>query len=424
MNSFLSSGIQGAPAPWRVQGRALAFLLFTLLALPAAGPPSPQQVQEAERARAAEIEAQRVARGQAAAAAAEEERLGRERAATVAKLRELEAATGAASEKVAELARRRLEAEGRLATRAAELAPFLPLIERLGLFPTETLLAVPMAPEQSVRGLIVLGAMTRQLEAEAAALRAEQAEVDGLQAQIDAALPGLTAAQAAQAQAGLALDAQIAAARDTRRHAEGVAVEAERRAAAEGARAANLRAALARIEEERQAAEARARAEAETATKLRREAEAEAARARAEALGRVAGPGLGAPKGTLVPPVAGAVVRGFGEASDGGPAVGLSYQPVSGARVVAPCGGRVVYAGVFRSFGLLLIVDCGGGYHFVLSGFEHLDVQVGQSVQPAEPVGQMPQWDPRSAGARPSLYVELRRDGQPVNPAPYLRAKS
>jgi len=53
-----------------------------------------------------------------------------------------------------------------------------------------------------------------------------------------------------------------------------------------------------------------------------------------------------------------------------------------------------------------------------------LDVQVGQSVQAAEPVGVMPGWDPRASTARPVLYVELRKDGQPVNPAPFLRAKS
>jgi septal ring factor EnvC (AmiA/AmiB activator) len=44
-------------------------------------------------------------------------------------------------------------------------------------------------------------------------------------------------------------------------------------------------------------------------------------------------------------------------------------------------------------------------------------------VQAGEPVGVMPGWDPRASGSRPALYVELRKDGQPVNPAPFLRAK-
>jgi murein hydrolase activator len=399
-------------------------LLFALAAAPAPPSPTQEQVQQAERARAADLAAQRAAQSRAAAAAAEEARLGQQRAEAAARLQQLEIATADAADRIATLGKRRAEAESRLAARAAELAPFLPLIERLGLYPTETLLAVPMPPDQSVRGLIVLGAMTRELETGAAALRAERAEVDNLQTQIDAGLPALTAAQQAQTQASLALDAQIAAAREVRHNAEDAAAAAERSAAANAARATTLRAALAKLEEERKAAEQRAQAEAETATRQRQGDEAKAARTRAAALARPAGPGLGAPRGTLMPPVAGTVVRGFGEPSDAGPTSGLSYGASPGARVVSPCGGRIVYAGPFRSFGLLLIVDCGGGYHFVLSGFERLDAQVGQSVQPGEPVGVMPGWDARASSNRPSLYMELRRDGQPVDPAPYLRAKS
>ncbi|MBC7802114.1 MAG: peptidoglycan DD-metalloendopeptidase family protein, partial [Gemmatimonadaceae bacterium] len=106
-----------------------------------------------------------------------------------------------------------------------------------------------------------------------------------------------------------------------------------------------------------------------------------------------------------------------------GPSTGVSYRAPPLARVVAPCGGRVVFAGPFRSFGVLLIVDCGGGLHFVLAGLDRLDVGVGTAVAAGEPVGVMPGWDPQSGVQRPALYVELRRDGQPVNPAPFLRSR-
>ena len=92
--------------------------------------------------------------------------------------------------------------------------------------------------------------------------------------------------------------------------------------------------------------------------------------------------------------------------------------PRPGARVVSPCTGRVVFASPFRSYGLLLIVDCGGGWHAVLAGLERFDAEAGKAVREGEPVGVMPGWDPSAGGPRPGLYLELRNGGQPVDPTP------
>ncbi len=86
--------------------------------------------------------------------------------------------------------------------------------------------------------------------------------------------------------------------------------------------------------------------------------------------------------------------------------------------------GKIVFAAPFRSYGLLLILDCGAGYHFVLAGLDRLDVQVGRRVQAREPVGAMAGWDPHTSAARPTLYLELRHNGQPVNPVPWLKARA
>ena len=412
-------------------GRRRAVLRYAVLLLLtlAAAAPTQEQLQDAERAKAAEIAAQQAAQAKAQAATEQERQLGLARVETAARLRVAEDALAKASANIADLTQRRADAQERLAARAAELAPMLPVIERLSLYPTETLLAVPMPPEQAVRGVLVLGGIAHTLETEAAALRVEESEVAALRTQIDAALPGLSRAQAEQAQLAQTLDEQLAQTHQERAAAEDAAADAARRAAADASRADGLRAAIARIEAERRSAELRARDEAAAADKRRELANAAAARARQEALARPSGPGVGEARGQLTAPVAGSVARAFGAATEAGPASGMSYQAPPSARVVSPCGGRVVFAGPFRSFGLLMIVDCGGGYHFVLSGLDRLDAQVGQAVQPGEPVGVMPAWDPRAApgstgAGRPLLYMELRKDGVPVNPAPFLRARS
>jgi septal ring factor EnvC (AmiA/AmiB activator) len=415
------------PAP---RHSLLALLLPVLLASAAAlaGPKSaatPQDVRSAERARAAELAAQKDAAARAGSAIAEEQRLTRERIDAAETLRATETATAETATRMEALAARRRDAEARLAKRAESMQPLLPLIERLSLYPAETLLAVPAPPEDRLRGVVVLQGLSRQLEIEAKALRRDRADVDAASAALAAEAPRLSAALAAQAERAAGLDRMIGDAREKRQQAESAGDAAAKRAAAEAARADTLRAALATLEAERKVEEARAHDEALRADKQKRAAEAEAARMREAVLARPP-PSLStgnAAKGQLASPVAGRVIRGYGDPTEAGPATGLSYQAPPNARVVAPCAGRVAFADKFRTYGQLLIVDCGGGYHAVLSGLERLEAKVGQPVQAGEPLGVMPHWEPGGSGRHPALYMELRRDGQPVDPGAWLRAK-
>ncbi len=397
-------------------------LASCLVPLAAAAPTATRhELLQAERNQAAQETASTETAGRARAVQAEERRLAGERVAAAARLRTTEEDAAEASRRIDDLAVRRAAAEGRLAERAKALGPLLPLIERLTLYPAETLLAVPAPPEAALRGLLVLRGLARQLERDAAALRAERAEVQRLAQGIEAEMPRLRAAQASQRAQSAELDRQIAASRETGRRLDDAATEAARRAAAEAARAGTLRAAVAQLDAERVRTEARAREES-SRDERRREAHPRA-EMRQEATARVVMPSMSETAGALHAPVAGTVVRAWGERTDAGPANGIVYRAPPSARVVAPCDGRVAFAGPFRSFGLLMIVDCGGGYHLVLSGLERLDAPVGTAVRAGEPVGVMPGWDPQTPGPRPSLYVELRRGGQPMNPAPFLRAK-
>ena len=304
------------------------------------------------------------------------------------------------------------------------MQPLLPLIERLSLYPAETLLAVPAAPDAALRGVLVLQGLSRQLEIETEALRRDQAEVDRAADALRREAPHLAGVQAAQKNEADALDQAILLAHTNQAAAETQATQAAGLAAAAAARMDTLRAALTALEAQRRADEAKAKEEAAVAELGKRPAEARAARQREALAAHPAGgtftAGAG-PHGQLQPPVIGVVVKGWGEQTDGGPATGIFYHAPPGAHVISPCGGRVVFADGFRSYGLLTIIDCGGGYHVVLSGLERLNVKPGQALVTGEPVGVMGAWEPGSTARRPALYVELRHDGAPVNPAPWLR---
>ena len=386
-----------------------AVLVAVLQAAGAAGPPAAQPDQRD--------------------AAADGQRLASARIASGAAVRAADAQVAALLDEAEALTRQAEAAQDRLAQHSAALAPLLPLMERLALYPIETLLAVPAPPDKALRGLAVMRGLARHLQEEAAALRAEAASAHSAAQAVSASAVRLQAAQAAQARQSAALDREIEAARAGRLHAEDAAAEAARRGAAEAARADSLRTALAAMEAERARAEAHARDDAARAERARQDAAASEARRRGDALARPAGPGLQDTPGPLFAPVAGAVVRGWGERTDAGPSGGVVVRPPPGARVTAPCAGRAAFAGPFRSYGMLLILDCGGGYHFVLSGFERLDVLVGMAVLAGEPVGVMPGVPSGGSvgttargGARPTLYIELRRNGVAVDPAPFLRA--
>ncbi len=408
-------------------------LAAALLTLAAATPPpkaaaTRAQVEDAERARAAEQATQQQAAARAAAAAVDAQRLADQRVAAAATLRQAEAATEAAASRMDDLQRQRRDAAASLAARAEAMQPLLPVIERLSLYPAETLLAVPAAPEDTLRGVIVLQGLARQIQQESAALRNAQAALDAATTEVQAETPKLAAAEAAQQQEAAALDQQIAAAQADRQQADADADAAAARAADQAARAETLRSMLVTLDTQRRVGAASARDEAARATREKHDAEAEAAHEREAALSRPTGGGTlaaaDAPKGQLTAPVAGTVFRSWGDPTDAGPATGISYHAAPAAHVVSPCAGRVEFAAPFRSYGLLLILDCGGGYHAVLAGFDRLDAEVGQDVRPGEPVGVMPGWEPGTRSRRPTLYIELHHDGQPVNPAPWLKATS
>ena len=129
-------------------------------------------------------------------------------------------------------------------------------------------------------------------------------------------------------------------------------------------------------------------------------------------------------KAKLPKPTSGKLVLDYDERTQyGGNSKGTVFETRHAAQITSPCDGWIVYAGPFRSYGQLLIINAGGGYHVLLAGMTRIDVQPGQFVLAAEPVGTMSDAPPTvkmsSSETSPVLYVEFRKDGRPIDPTPW-----
>lgn len=108
-------------------------------------------------------------------------------------------------------------------------------------------------------------------------------------------------------------------------------------------------------------------------------------------------------------PVLGRVVAGLGEMSATGVrSSGITLATAPAAQVVAPTSGRIAFAGPFRGYGRIAIIDHGGGWTSLITGLERLNVAVGDLVEQGSPIG-------RTGASKPTVTVELRRDGKPVD---------
>jgi septal ring factor EnvC (AmiA/AmiB activator) len=156
------------------------------------------------------------------------------------------------------------------------------------------------------------------------------------------------------------------------------------------------------------------------------EAEARALAAQAGSLGDLVGdvrgrsPALAAPAPTrLVPPVEGELTRGFGDPGEGERSRGLFFETEPNAQVRSPADARVQFAGVLKGYGVVLILRAGGAYDLILAGLETAAPPPGGRVAAGEPIGRMA----ASSRPQPELYLEVRRNGVPVDPARLLQPR-
>lgn len=315
---------------------------------------------------------------------------------------------------------------GSLAERRDLLAEVLGALQRLGVSPPPAILVQPEDALSSVRSAILLGSVVPELREETQVLLADLNELAHVSSQIESERKRLVAAMREQVEEQSRMDLLLSEKQRLREASEEqIVAESERsRALADQAGSLNelIDALEAEIDIARRAEETRRAQEAAAANRP------PAPVPTPELFASVPFSNL---RGQVVPPVSGTITRRFGaDDGTGGRLMGDMFATHSNAIVTAPSDGSILYAGPFRSYGQLLILNAGDGYHIVLAGLARISVALGQTVVAGEPIGAMSEARIASAAgmdgtnAGPELYVELRKDGSPIDPAPWWAGRN
>ena len=356
---------------------------------------------------------------------------------SAARRKHFEADLHASEEKLAGLKVKEDGIRASLHERRGVLAEVLAALQRMGRNPPPALLVTPEDALGSVRSAILLGAVVPGMRAEADRLMADLKSLADLEKDVLAEREKASQAMTASLEEDRRM-ALLLSENDKQSRQSAAQLEAERRRSEQlASRATNLEGLIQSLEGEissvREAMQ-RAREDEERRNQLT-EAERQKAQELAESgvpdKNRIAPAyAFSSLKQKLALPVEGDLLRSYGDPDGTGhPAKGITLASSAGAVVTAPADGLVVFAGAFRSYGQMIILNVGDGYHLVMTGMDRVNVRQGKFVFAGEPVAAMGAKRVASATAlaletdRPTLYIEFRKDGTPVDSKPWWSAK-
>ncbi|CTQ55375.1 Septal ring factor [Roseibium album] len=305
------------------------------------------------------------------------------------------------------------------------LAEVLAALQRIGRRPPPALAVRPSDALSAVRSAILLNAVMPELKIETEALAADLKELHRLKAVIAEEKNRLRGDAMRLAEEKSRLELLLSAKRQEHQKSVRDLEDEKQRAAQLAAQAGSLQELITSLEAEIESAREAARKSQQASLDNGRKA--------SRNFDPFADPGRLAPaisfqgaKGQLPQPVSGTLLKGYGQEDEfGGVTEGQSIATRPGSNVSSPADGWVVYAGPFRSYGQLLILNTGDGYHVLLAGMDRIDAELGQFVLTGEPVGLMgaTQWASASTfglgSTQPILYVEFRKDGRAIDPTPW-----
>ncbi|MDT6939499.1 murein hydrolase activator EnvC [Brucella pseudogrignonensis] len=313
-----------------------------------------------------------------------------------------------------------------LRARRGVLAEVLAALQRMGLNPPPAILVRPDDALASVRSAVLLGAVVPEMRGQVEELTGDLADMQRVTASIAQEQERLKETRTQQAEEQKRQSLLLEEKKKLQSQSE-QEIEAQRKRSEELAdRAGSLKELIDGLDKQmagvRDAADAARKAEAERLAK----AQEKAGESTPDANRLHAQIDFASLQGRLALPATGKTIKHFAEKDGvGGNMMGQVVETLPAATITSPSDGVVLYAGTFRSYGQLLILDAGNGYHIVMAGMGRIDVAQGQFVLAGEPVGAMGEKllasvAPIEVGnGAPLLYIEFRKDGKPVDPAPW-----
>lgn len=399
---------------------SLRFLLV-LLALGGVGPaiaqvaPGYDDVDETRRAMAeaqaegasARVRAEVLEAGAARATEAAT-RTAQEAAAVAARIQQAEAGRAANEARIRMIDRQRANLRARLAQRQRPVMQLTAALQRLSRRPAVLSLLRPGSVRDTMYMRALLETMLPDVERRTAALRAEIARGRSLQQEARRASAALRASEQELGMRRQALAALETRQRLASREASGVADREAERALALAEQARDLGGLVRQLDAAGLIRDSLARLPGP----LVRPARPEDSQVTAVA----AQPELASGLGRYQLPLAGRLVAGFGDLQPGLPrSRGISIAARAGAQAVAPAAGRVAFAGPYRGYGNIVIIEHPGGWTTLVTGLGQLDAQIGQRLVTGSPLGV-------AGPGKPLVGLELRRNGEPINPLDLIRA--
>jgi len=305
------------------------------------------------------------------------------------------------------------DAQAGFSVQDENLIKTLAALQNLALRPTESLLVQPLTPVDIIRSAMILRETVPYLEENANRIRKQLQGIESKKKRIEQQIGEIAKQKNVLKIEYRQMDKMSKQKSALYKQIEKKSIDAKKKVDKLALQAQDLRDLLTKLEKQRQEAEKRRKDEERR--KQEEKQHLDLIKSQPESITNMVS-GFAKAKGKLPIPARGTIVTKYGEQKTKGvSAKGITIATRQGAQVISPFDGTVIFAGPFRGYGNMIIVEHGEGYLSLMSGLGNIDIELGQMLLAGEPVGKM------ANQPDTELYVEIRKNNQPINPAAWFK---